>query len=299
MDKLAPIVLFVYNRPEHTKRTVEALLNNTLAKKSTVFVFSDGAKNDSDVKKVNTVRTYIKSLKSFDKIEIREREKNFGLAKSIITGVNEILNIYNEIIVLEDDIVTMPYFLTFMNRSLDFYRSNKKIFSVSGYSYPIEIPDSYKKDVFISHRTSSWGWGTWKDRWQNVDWEVKDFDSFVKDKNAQKLFNRAGEDVTPMLKAQIWGEIDSWAIRWTYAHFKQNAYCLLPVRPFCKNIGTDKSGTHSSASKKFDVDLTDNKGDLNLTNDVNIEDEIMRHIRKLVKPSLIRYFINRVKDYVH
>jgi len=299
MQELAPIVLFVYNRPSHTKKTIEALKNNELAGESDLFIFSDGAKSENDAQRVDEVREYIKTIKGFGGVEVTEREKNFGLANSIISGVNHVSSLYDRVIVLEDDVITAPSFLTFMNNALEFYQTNKSIFSVSGYPYSIKIPGSYKKDVFISYRASSWGWGTWKDRWEKVDWEVKDFNSFIKDKKAQKLFNRAGEDVTPMLKAQIWGEIDSWAIRWTYSHFKNNAYCLLPIIPLCKNIGTDSSGTHSATSQRFNVNINNNRNTIKLTYDLNFDDEIILRIRKLAKLSLFRKIVNKLKDYNH
>ena len=299
MQELAPIVLFVYNRPSHTKKTIEALKNNELAGESDLFIFSDGAKSENDAQRVDEVRAYIKTIKGFGGVEVTEREKNFGLAHSILSGVNHVSSLYDRVIVLEDDVITAPSFLTFMNNALEFYQTNKSIFSVSGYPYSIKIPGSYKKDVFISYRASSWGWGTWKDRWEKVDWEVKDFNSFIKDKKAQKLFNRAGEDVTPMLKAQIWGEIDSWAIRWTYSHSKHNAYCLLPIIPLCKNIGTDSSGTHSATSQRFDVNINNNRNIIKLTNDLKFDDEIILRIRKLAKLSLFRKIVNKLKDYNH
>ena len=239
MENLAPIILFVYNRPEHIRRTAEYLLKNRLAESSKLFIFSDGPKNEKDEQKIAEVRRYLKSIRGFKEIKITEREKNLGLANSVISGVNQIFESYKKVIVLEDDIISSPSFLKYMNDALDFYKKDEKIFSISGYSYPIEIPDSYKNDIFISCRTSSWGWGTWKDRWEKVDWEVKDFDSFVRDKNAQSLFNQAGDDVTPMLKAQMWGKIDSWAIIWAYTHFKHNAFCLLPVHSFCPESRKD------------------------------------------------------------
>ena len=299
MQELAPIVLFVYNRPSHTKKAIEALKNNELAGESDLFIFSDGAKSENNAQRVDEVRAYIKTIKGFGGVEVTEREKNFGLAHSILSGVNHVSSLYDRVIVLEDDVITAHSFLTFMNNALEFYQTNKSIFSVSGYPYSIKIPGSYKKDVFISYRASSWGWGTWKDRWEKVDWEVKDFSSFIKDKKAQKLFNRAGEDVTPMLKAQIWGEIDSWAIRWTYSHSKHNAYCLLPIIPLCKNIGTDSSGTHSATSQRFDVNINNNRNIIKLTNDLKFDDEIILRIRKLAKLSLFRKIVNKLKDYNH
>ena len=295
MDNPAPVILFVYNRVDHTKRTVDSLLNNKLATTTKLFIYSDGGKNDEDIVKVEKVRDYIRHINGFEKVEIIERQKNLGLANSVISGVTEIINQLGKVIVLEDDIVTAPTFLNFMNDALIFYESNKSIFSVSGYPYPIKIPDSYKKDVFISYRASSWGWATWKNRWDKVDWDVKDFKTFSHNKNLQIKFNQGGEDLTPMLMAQMKGEIDSWAIRWNYAHYKNNVYCLLPIFPLCKNIGTDKSGTHSSSSQKFDVILDNNVEKINLANDLIPEVEIIERIKKKVKPSFFRYIINKIR----
>ncbi len=295
MENLAPIVLFVYNRVSHTKKTVDALKKNELASNSHLIVFSDGAKSEIEMNSVQDVREFIKTIKGFKSINIIERERNFGLAASVIEGINHVLNLYDRVIAIEDDVITATSFLNFINKSLEYYQQDKSIFSVSGYPYPIEIPSLYNKDVFISYRASSWGWGTWKDRWEKVDWEVKDFSKFISDKKAQKFFNRAGEDSTAMLKAQMLGKIDSWAIRWGYSHFKNNAYCLLPIKPLCKNIGTDNSGTHSRKSEKFEVDLSDNVKAIQLTEDLEINDEIMKNLQKFMMPSIVRRVINRFK----
>jgi hypothetical protein len=260
-----------------------------------LIIFSDGAKNDSDSQKVQAIREYIKTIKGFDRIEIVLRDKNFGLANSVISGVTEVLKQYDQVIVIEDDILTSLSFLTFMNKALVFYQENKSIYSISGYPYPIKIPNTYKKDIFISYRSSSWGWGTWKDRWEKVDWEVKDFSSFISDSKVQNLFDRGGQDLTQMLKAQMIGKIDSWAIRWGYAHFKNNAYCIYPIVPLCKNIGTDKSGTHSSSSKKLDVELRVSDRELILDPSPELNEEIVSEIQKLFKLTLIRRIINFIK----
>ena len=295
MYKIAPVILFVYNRLEHTKRTVESLLKNTLARESRLIIFSDSAKNDSDSQKVQTVRDYIKTIKGFDSTEIILRDRNFGLANSVISGVNEIFKQNDRVIVMEDDIITSPSFLSFMNKALAFYQDNKSIYSISGFPYPINIPNKYQKDIFILYRSSSWGWGTWKDRWEKVDWEVKDFSIFVSDNKTQKLFDRGGQDLTQMLKAQMKGKIDSWAIRWSYAHFKNNAYCLYPIVPLCKNIGTDRSGTHSSSSKKLDVELRESERELILDPSPELNEEIVNEIQKLFKLTSIRRIINYLK----
>jgi hypothetical protein len=293
--ELSPIVLFVYNRPEHTRRAVESLLRNNLAGKSRLYIFSDGAKREKDEPKVLAVREFIKSVNGFVKIEIILREKNLGLANSVISGVNEVFQFSDRLIVLEDDIVTSPSFLNFMNESLDFYRSNKNIFSISGFTYPINFIKKYSKDVFISYRPSSWGWATWSDRWNKAKWDKNAFSLFLKDKSLQEKFNRAGDDLTPMLFNQIKGRIDSWAIRWAYAHFENNAYCLFPKVSLCRNIGMDSSGTHSSTSNKYDVILDESDRQFVLNSDLAIEDEIFREIKDLFKLSLLRRIINYFK----
>jgi hypothetical protein len=295
LDKLAPIVLFVYNRLEHTRTTIDHLLKNRLADKSTLIIFSDGPKREKDEKKIIEVRKYIKSITGFQNVQLEFREKNLGLANSVINGVESILNLYNEVIVLEDDVISSPYFLTFMNNALNFYRNDKSIFSVSGYPYPIKFPESYTKDVFISYRPSSWGWGTWKDRWKSVDWDVRDYKYFIKDKSSQKLFERAGQDLLPMLIAQKKGQIDSWAVKWGYAHYKNSAFCLYPVLPLCKNIGTDRSGTHSSSSNKLSVVLENEVDEIKMDANMELNTEINLNIKKLFKPSLLRRIINYFK----
>ncbi len=138
MKKLAPITLFVYNRLEHTKKTIDALKKNILAKQSELIIFSDAPKNKEDFMRVNGIRRYIKSIKGFKKIKVIERKENLGLAKSIILGVTKVVNEYNKIIVLEDDLITSKYFLKFMNEALDIYKDEKSVGSVQGYLYPIK-----------------------------------------------------------------------------------------------------------------------------------------------------------------
>ena len=155
---LAPIILFVYNRPGHTKQTVESLKNNLLAKESDLFIFSDGPKNNLDEKLVNEVREFIKSINGYRQINVIEKNENIGLANSIISGVTTVLNEFKKSIIVEDDLVSSPFFLKYMNEALNFYQDENKIFSISGYSYPIDIPVKYNKDIYLLPRASSWGW---------------------------------------------------------------------------------------------------------------------------------------------
>lgn len=242
--KISPVVLFTYNRIEHTIKTIEALKKNTLAIKSELYVYSDGPKYKMDEKTIIELREYLKNIKGFKKVTIIEQTKNLGLAKSIINGVSKIIERFGRIIVLEDDIKTSPAFLTFMNEALDFYENKKNIWSISGFCPNIRIPRYYNENVFLSLRASSWGWATWKDRWNKNDWTVSDFNSFKKNKKIQKEFNKGGDDLTPMLYSQQKNEIDSWAIRWCYSQFKYKGFTVYPVNTLVQNIGLDGSGVH-------------------------------------------------------
>ena len=224
---LAPIILFVYNRPWHTRQTIEALQKNELAKESELYIFSDGPKTEND-EKVNEVRKYIKTISGFKSITISEKEKNCGLANSVIAGVTEIINKFGKVIVIEDDLVTSKYFLKFINEALDFFEKDERIFSVSGYTFPaktMKIPKNYKHDIYLAYRHGAWGWGTWKNRWESVDWELSDFKEFCENPKLQKAFNCGGADMSGMLKAQMEGKIDSWAIRFDYSLFKNGCFC--------------------------------------------------------------------------
>jgi hypothetical protein len=243
-SELSPIALFVYNRPEHTRRTVESLAENELAPQSDLFVFADGAKNESARAAVQKVRGYTETIRGFRSVTIAERERNFGLANSVIGGVTELCAQFGRAIVVEDDLLTAPGFLTFMNQALRRYQSEANIFSISGFNFPIDPPPDYPYDAFCSYRSSSWGWGTWQDRWMQADWSIPDFADFMGHKEQQNRFNRGGDDLTRMLSKQMAGQLDSWSIRWDYAHLKHHAVALFPVTSMVYNIGFDGSGVH-------------------------------------------------------
>lgn len=250
MRTLAPIVLFVYNRLGHTRKTVEALQKNELASDSILYVFSDGVKEKASLEqenRVNEVRDYIHTITGFKQVIVEESSKNKGLANSVIAGVTKVINEYGKVIVVEDDIVTHKYFLHFMNDCLDTYERRQDIFMIGGFGRDLKLPRHYKNDIYLVHRSNSWGWATWKNRWEKADWNITDFDSMCRDESKQSLFNRGGHDMFPMLKAQMEGKIDSWAIRWDYCMYKNDAYCIHPVKTFNHNMGFDGTGVHCAS----------------------------------------------------
>jgi len=259
-NELAPVCLFTYNRLVETQKTLDALKSNFLALSSDLIVFSDGAKNKSAVESVNLVREYLKTVEGFKSVTVIERQENYGLAKSIISGVSEVIDKHGQIIVLEDDLVTSPNFLSYMNKSLDFYDKKSKIWSVSGFSFPMSYQPNYNFDVAFGVRASSWGWATWADRWDKVDWDVADYTSFIKDKKAQKEFKQGGSDLCKMLNDQMTGKINSWAIRFCYAQFKNKALDVYPVSSKIKNIGFSAEATHTGGMDKRFMTKLDKTG---------------------------------------
>ena len=255
MNDLAPIILFVYNRLEHTKQTIQALQKNLLAEKSIIYIYSDGPKNESNNESIQTVRECIKGIDGFKEIIIIERNNNIGLGNNIIDGVTEVLNNYGKAIILEDDLITSQYFIEYMNEGLYYYRDKKKVYSICGFcpEYVSEnILDDYEYDVFCIRRNESQGWGTWKDRWEKVDWLIKDYNEFKKDREKQREFNRSAYNMTEMLNLQMKGIIDSWAIRWDYHIFKNNGVSIFPIKSLIRNIGFDGTGRHSRKTNNYD-----------------------------------------------
>jgi hypothetical protein len=293
----SPITLFVYNRPIHTKKTVEALKANTLASKTILYIYSDYPKKEEHKEDVRKVREYIHTIKGFKQINIIERKQNYGLAKSIIEGVTEVINKHGKVIVLEDDLVTSHMFLTFMNNMLETYEKEKKIYSITGYNYPpklMKIPKEYKYDIYFSPRAGSWGWATWKDRWDNADWEVKDYDEFKSNKQLQKEFNKGGDDMTDMLIRQMEGQLDSWAIRWCYTLFKKNAYCIYPTKSYIDNIGMDGSGVHCGRTEKYDVGIVSQEGEISVPSKISLDEKINTRFRVIYKKSFPRNVISKL-----
>ncbi len=248
LNNLAPIVLFVYNRPSHTEQTLAALKNNDLAKESELFIFCDGPRGEKDLEMIKQVYQVIDHVEGFKNVFVKKLSLNKGLAKSVIEGVGEVLNLHGRAIVLEDDIITSSNFLSFINRALNFYQDDKKIFSVTGFNYHnYKKPKNYRHDVFFVSRISSWGWATWKDRWDEVDFKVADYASIKNDKKIQKEFRKKGDNLFEMLRKQMLGKIDTWDIQVGWHMFKNKLYCVFPVKTLVKNIGLDSSGTHCHA----------------------------------------------------
>lgn len=290
------IALFVYNRPLHTDNTLSSLKSANNADMCNIYIYSDGARSESDVTKVQEVRKVCRAVTGFASVNIVERNENFGLAKNIINGVSELFEKFDRVVVLEDDLLVSNDFIDYMSESLSFYE-DKGVFSISAYTPNVSIPDEYNSSTYIIPRTCSWGWGTWKSKWKMVDWSISDFNDFISSKEQRTKFNTAGDDLSPMLFKQYLGYINSWSIRFTYAAFKCNEPTVYPIKSLIINKGVDGSGTNMRSSKRYDTTHADRIDCSSFVDDISINRALLISFRKFYNTSLIRKCINYFKLY--
>lgn len=250
---LAPIALFAFRRPDHTRRTLEALAANKEAARSILFAFCDGPRREADVEPVQSVRQLLHAAKGFAAIEIVEHKTNIGLANSIIGGVSAVLEKYLNVIVVEDDLVTSPHFLGYMNDALRLYADEAAVASIHGYIYPVEgdLPPT-----FFLRGADCWGWATWRRAWSVFEPDAGLLAAGLRQAGLEQAFDMDGAyPYMQMLKDAEEGRVDSWAIRWHASAFLENMLTLYPGRSLVQNIGTEGSGTHGDISNSFEVDL--------------------------------------------
>lgn len=251
--KTAPVVLFAYARYQHTLRTVEQLAKNELAEHTDLIVFSDAAKNEKSQDAVDEVRAYLPKITGFKSVTIHHRPHNFGLSRSIIDGVTRTLEEHESVIVLEDDMVTSPHFLTYMNEGLTHYAQSSEVVSIHGYVYPVEreLPET-----FFLRGADCWGWATWRRGWQLFNPDGPALLAQLKQQRLGRKFDFNGSyPYMQMLEDQIAGRNDSWAIRWYASAFLANRLTLYPGKSLVQNIGNDASGTHCGTTDVWDVTL--------------------------------------------
>lgn len=293
----APIALFVYNRPSHTRRTLDALRRNALAKDSELIVYSDGPKQSQDEQKIADLRSYVSCLSGFKRVYLINREENFGLSKSIIMGVTETVTRHGRLIVLEDDIVTSPYFLRYMNEALDLYENEGKVISIAAYMYPVSeaLPST-----FFLPMADCWGWATWKRGWELFESNgQKLFDELVAKRLLRQFDLDGAYPYVRMLRKQIAGENDSWAIRWYASAFIKEKLTLYPNASLVQNIGNDGGGTHSRKTDVYNVDLASQPIRLQrmeLKENETAAQAVRNYLRRTRRtlPALLRLALNRM-----
>lgn len=299
MQKLAPIIVFVYNRPIHTRKMLAALENARLASQSNIYIFSDGAKDATNIDLVNQVRAIIREPRNFNNINITERSKNIGLANNVINGVQSVISSYGKAIVLEDDLIISKYGLEYFNDALTAYQYDENVMGISGYMYPIKDKSALDESFFF-RVANSWGWATWDRAWQHFEADItistKDFSK----SDIKRFTVDNSENFWRQVKQFKAGTINSWAIRWYLSVFNRNGLILYPRDSMIQNIGTDGSGTHSDSDNVYHVALAD-KPISNFPNKIEEHkaayDEI-RYFYKHRKGSFFERLIRYIKKYL-
>jgi GT2 family glycosyltransferase len=254
MQQLAPIALFVYNRPDHTRRTLIHLQKNVLADESRLYIFSDAPKTDADREKVEQVRQVIRETWSFKSVKIIERSQNLGLAESIISGVTQLVYEYGKVIVFEDDLLSSPYTLEYFNEALTYYAKQEKVMHIGAYMY--KLKDKGLPESFFYRAASSWGWATWARAWNHFE---PDIDKLIEKFDPLDILRFSIEG-----KMNFWrqvqefkaGKNNSWAIRWYASIFLRGGLTLNPSRSLINNIGHDGTGVHSNRESMYDVHIS-------------------------------------------
>jgi len=254
MNRSAPVALFAFNRPKHTAAVLDALGANSEARDTPLLVFSDGPRNDEDIKSITEVRQVISKTRGFRDVMLIKREQNLGLAKSIVQGVSEVCESYGRVIVLEDDIVVSPYFLNYVNDALQLYEGDERVLSVGCYTFPVsqELPET-----FFLKLPDCWGWAVWKRAWDLFEPDGTKLLTQIRVQGLEERFDLDGAyPYTQMLAKQVGGENDSWAIRWYAKAFLLNKLTLYPGRSVTRNVGMDGSGIHSGCSSHYEVEIS-------------------------------------------
>lgn len=297
-----PVAAFVYNRLDKAREMLASLSTNYGSQDIQLYIFSDGPKdNEIDIEYVKAVREYIRKLNHFKNIEIIEADKNKGLAESIIKGVSYVLEQHETVVVLEDDLVLSSSALEYFNTLLKHYRTNRGVFSISGYSPPetmLQIPDDYEYSVYFIPRMQCWGWATWRDRWNQADWSMQDYDKFINSESQKKSYiDTIGSVSLSVLDSYMKGEKDVWACRWLYTHFKYHALCVCPVQSLVINTGNDGSGTNCGVSNTFSDQVINTKDSkLYLPTNAFVDNRINSQIYSIYNPSTKPGEINKIHN---
>ncbi len=249
----APILLFAYNRPTHLRNTLDALKRNPGASDSQLFVYSDAARTADDQEAVDEVRRMLRNVDGFKTVEVVERKENWGLARNVIDGVGTIVERFGRVIVLEDDLVTAPGFLAFMNNALETYKDEPRVGHIQACDF---TKDASLPDTFLIKWTGSWGWATWKRAWAHFNPDGKALLKELEDRKLTYRFDFNGRyGYTRMLRRQIEGKNNSWAIRWNASLFLADILSLNVGRSLVQNEGFDGSGTNCGGGGLYASDL--------------------------------------------
>ena len=292
--KLTPIAVFAYKRKDKIEKCLCSLIECHNFEKTPVYVFSDGYKGIEDKETVLEVREYLDEFKStHSNVHLVISKENKGLSKSIIEGVTKIINEFGKIIVLEDDLIVSNDFIDYMNDGLNYYEDNLNYGMISSYTLPLKSLENYDKDVYAVKKGECWGWATWKDRWKDIDWELKDFNEYLKNKQKRKAFSHLEYGLEDQLIRQHNGQLDAWAARWFFHLFNRGYLTIYPRVCRSINIGNDSSGENCGIEDKYDNRLYNESKDCKF-NYEKVNEGLEKAILRYSKPS----FFVEIRQYI-
>ncbi|MBI9044563.1 MAG: glycosyltransferase [Anaerolineaceae bacterium] len=300
--KVTPLLIFTYNRPEHTRQTVQALAYCKRLDECQIIIFSDAIKTPEDTKAVQEVRTYIQAWSAGHNATIIERQENLGLATSISRGVTEYCNSHGRVIVLEDDLIVHPDFINYMLQALDHFENCEQVYQISGFMYPLENA-SLAETAFMPFITS-WGWATWQRAWSSFTFDIQDVEKNLKDKKWIKRFDINNTyDFSHMLKRFYFGKRTAWAIFWYYAVFQNHGLALYPRETLVKNIGHDGSGMHCGPDERknnlpIDLDRQFLSDPVVFPSEINIDQDTFSSVRRYFRKDKWKGSKNRMQYYI-
>lgn len=290
MSALVPIAIFAFNRPDLLAKTLRNLSLCNSASNSDIYAFIDGPRNLKDTKSIDTCSILLEEYRAnFKSVNVIKRQINLGLARSLKSGISAVLENNESIVVLEDDLLVEKCFIEYMNSQLKFYKDNKKVGSISGFSTKVSQKEHFN---YFHPRPCSWGWGTWKDRWNQAVWSINELE-INELKNQKKSLNKGGEDLYRMLINQLSGKINSWAILWTYTHYKNSWLASYPSKSLLSNIGFGEDATHCKGINPFPHQLINSKpiDRLSYCPNATLDKDIIKQVNK--------YHSNIFKIYKH
>ncbi|HEV7231033.1 MAG TPA: glycosyltransferase family 2 protein [Bacteroidia bacterium] len=302
--KLAPIILFVYNRPHHTFATLKSLQQNHLSQQSHLYIFADGPQTDASAETlsaISEVRNIIRKENWCGEITIEERDSNLGLFKSITTGVSQLLETNERVIVLEDDLLTSPHFLSYMNDGLEFYKDEEKVICISGYTFPVR---GKMPEIYFLRSAECWGWGTWKRGWDFFSLNGKELMDLIEKSGEANTFDLDGSvEYTTMLKEQIAQKNNSWCILWYASLFVNDKLCLYPGQTLVENHGFDGSGIHCPPSDAYDAPPSLNPVEVKsipITENKAVRRKIATFFHEKESGSRLNFMVKKyLPDYLH
>ncbi len=297
LTNLAPVALFIYQRPDHVRRTIASLQACDGFDGSPIYVFADGPKSVADRENVIAARAIARDLLG-SRAVYAEQDNNRGLANSVIAGTTELCEQFGRVIVVEDDLVLSPGFLRFLNDGLVRYRNEARVMQISGHMF--DVPSlAGEREAMLLPMTTSWGWGTWKRSWDMFDPMVAGWRERLADASIARRFNLDGAyDYGSMLRRQQKGAIDSWAVRWYYSVFVNDGLSLFPPRTLVFNGGLDGSGTHDRLAlpaRQATLDVAASFSWPDLISESRHKEQVFEAVRQFRTSSRLRRVVGGLK----